>query len=336
MRRALFATFALLFLLIPAFASAAQKQEDHDNQAAQLLKHAAQAVRKDTYSGVIMYLRGGEVDTLKVLHRYHDGKQEERLVSLSGPAREVIRKGNKVTSILPDQKLVLVSERPRNSLLGNISHFSVQKLEANYRVIDKGKARTAGRDSRVVEIRPRDEYRYGYRMVIDSKKYLPLQLELLKGDQQLEQMMFSAIAFPDSLPDSDFIPSYNVSGFRIVQHQAVRISKDQADGSEMGWHADELPSGFSLAESGVRKVSPNVTLRQFLYTDGVATVSVFIAPAGLRAPLKGLTSMGAVHAYGRIVDHTQITVVGEVPSITAKTIAEHMVKGTGGSKASGG
>src|SRR5699024_11264647 len=123
---------------------------------------------------------------------------------------------------------------------------------------------------------------------------------------------------------TDFIPSYNVICISIFKHQAVLISKDQADGSEMGWHADELPSGFSLAESGVRKVSPNVTLRQFLYTDGVATVSVFIAPAGLRAPLKGLTSMGGVHAYGRHVDPTPNTVGGAVPRSTAKATAQPM------------
>jgi sigma-E factor negative regulatory protein RseB len=65
-----------------------------------------------------------------------------------------------------------------------------------------------------------------------------------------------------------------------------------------------------------------------LFTDGVATVSAFVAPAGLRKPLQGATTMGAVNAYGHVVGETQITVVGEVPARTVKRIAENLVRET--------
>lgn len=325
-------------LLAPALATAADSaQHEHQVSAAKLLEQASQAVRLETYRGIIVYLRGSSTDTLKVLHRYHNHQQQERLVSLSGPEREVIRKGSKVTSILPGRKLVLMSERANSGLLGNISHFSAKQLKSDYHIEDKGMSRTAGRDARVLYIRPDDKFRYGYRMVIDVKTHLPLQLDLLEGGDKLEQMMFSSISFPKSIPDSQFLPTYDVSGFRIVRHQSVQIDKGkQHSDPEQAWHATDLPHGFKLAESGIRQITPKASVRQLLFTDGVAAVSVFIAPVGLRAPLKGATSMGAVNAYGRIVDKTQITVVGEVPAVTARRIAEHMTRnGKSTSSASG-
>ncbi len=59
-----------------------------------------------------------------------------------------------------------------------------------------------------------------------------------------------------------------------------------------------------------------------VYTDGLASVSIFVEPASSDAmPLRGLSRMGAVHAFGREVDGHQVTVVGEVPAATVKHIA---------------
>ncbi|KEZ77720.1 MucB/RseB [Salinisphaera hydrothermalis C41B8] len=312
-------------MIAPALAASPKKGDD-SAQAIDLLSQASDAVRRETYSGVIVYLRHGDADTLKIVHRYHDHMEEERLVSLSGQAREIIRKGDKVTSILPDHKLVLVSEHPPKSLLGSVSHFSPKQLRANYKVLDLGTTRTAGRDCHVIAIQPRDKYRYGYKMLIDSKTELPLKLDLLDHGKRLEQMMFTDVSFPKTISDSEFVPSYDVRGFRIVRHQAVHVAESPSDEPEEQWKATDLPPGFKLAEDGVRQLTPNASVRQMLFTDGVATVSAFIAPAGLRAPLKGATRMGAVNAYGDIVGNTQITVVGEVPAITARRIAENLVQ----------
>lgn len=325
MTRALTAFLVLLGLVAPAAAASHDKGDD-SAKAIDLLSQASGAVRRETYKGVIVYLRQGEADTLKVVHRHHDHREEERLVAMSGQTREVIRKGDKVTSILPDHQLVLISKHPPKNLLGSVSHFSPKKLQANYKVVDLGTTRTAGRDARIIAIRPRDKYRYGYRMLIDDKTHLPLKLDLLDHGKRLEQMMFTDVAFPDAISDSEFVSSYDVHGFRIVRHQAVHVAESTSDEPEEAWHAEDLPAGFELAKDGVRQLTSNAAVRQMLFTDGVATVSAFIAPAGLRAPLKGASRMGAVNAYGDIVDETQITVVGEVPATTARHIAENLVR----------
>lgn len=291
------------------------------------MQQAAQAVRRENYRGVIAYLRSDDVETLKIVHRYHKDREEERLVSLSGQDREIIRKGDKVTSILPEQKVVLISEHPAKGLLGNVSDFSTSRLKGNYAVQGKGKARVAGRTVRIVLIKPCDEYRYGYRMFVDTRTALPLKLELIDHDKRLEQMMFTAIAFPDEFDEDDFATDYDVHDYRVVRHQSIDVDdQEKEEPDDKQWSASDLPSGFELAQEGVRQLTQDASVHQMLFTDGVATVSAFVAPAGLRAPLRGATRMGAINAYGDIVDDTQITVVGEVPAATARRIAKGLIK----------
>ncbi|MDA3921534.1 MAG: MucB/RseB C-terminal domain-containing protein [Salinisphaera sp.] len=325
MTRALIA-FILWFGLIGGATAATNGQPAKDpTSAIQLLANASQAVRHESYRGVLVYLRHGQLDTLKVVHRFHNHHEQERLLSLTGPPREVIRDGNQVTSILPSHKLVLISQHAPKSLLGSVTRFSTKQLRAHYKVVDKGTERFAGRSCRVISIQPRDRYRYGYRMLIDQQKQLPLKLELRQGNKVLEQLIFTEISFPKSIPGKDFLATYDVSGFRVVKHEAIHV-QDQASVPEDDWKAKDLPPGFELAEDGVRQVTKHGFVRQMLFTDGVATVSAFIAPAGLRAPLKGATRMGAVNAYGDVVGDMQITVVGEVPAVTARKIAQNLIR----------
>ncbi|MBH04085.1 MAG: hypothetical protein CMP08_08190 [Xanthomonadales bacterium] len=328
MTRTLVASAVLLCTAVTASPVSAASQTHGSSSASpiRLLSDAAAAVRKVTYRGTIVYLRSGDVDTVQVVHRLHDGTEQERLVSQSGEAREVIRKGDEVTSILPERKLVLISEHAPKTLLGSVAHFSPDQLKTYYNVAVEGPSRFAGRTCRIVSIEPTDDYRYGYRMWVDKQTDLPLKLSLRYNGDRLEQLMFTDIAFPETVPDDAFISSYDVRGFKVVRHQSVHLADDTADDNSPNWHIRNLPPGFRLAENGVRQVTPDASVRQMLFTDGVATVSAFIAPAGLRAPLNGATRMGAVNAYGNIVGNSQITVVGEVPAVTAKRIAENLVR----------
>ncbi|MBO9471570.1 MucB/RseB C-terminal domain-containing protein [Endozoicomonas sp. G2_2] len=326
MTRALSA-FLWLFVFT-ALAGTAHAADDAPSKSSlnDLLGNASQAVRSENYRGILVYLREGQLDTLRVIHRYSDGLEQERLVSLTGQPREVIRRGGVVTSILPNSEVVLISRHKRESLLGSVAQFSAERMREHYTVSDMGQRRLADRIGRLVRIEPRDAFRYGYRMLIDEQTRLPLKLDLMRDNEVLEQLMFTQIDFPDAIADSEFEPGYDIEGFRVVKHQAVQVEDKPV--SEDAWKPTDLPPGFELAEDGVRRVTESGFVRQMLFTDGVATVSAFIAPAGLRKPLEGATTMGAVNAFGHVVEDTQITVVGEVPAVTVEQIARNLVRET--------
>src|SRR5699024_12826733 len=55
------------------------------------LEKAADAVRTGNYRGVVVYLRGETMNTLRIVHRFNKGEEQERLVAMSGRPREIIR-----------------------------------------------------------------------------------------------------------------------------------------------------------------------------------------------------------------------------------------------------
>ena len=64
-----------------------------------------------------------------------------------------------------------------------------------------------------------------------------------------------------------------------------------------------------------------------VYSDGLAAVSVYIERSDPESsPETGFRQLGTTHAFSRLADDMLITVVGDVPSITVRTIADAVVK----------
>ena len=144
----------------------------------------------------------------------------------------------------------MISEHAPKTLLGSVAHFSPEQLKTYYNVAVDGTTRFAGRTCRIVSIKPTDDYRYGYRMWVDKQTDLPLKLSLRYDGDRLEQLMFTDVAFPKSVPDDAFVSSYDVRGFKVVRHQSVHLADDTADDNSPNWHIRNLPPGFRLAENG--------------------------------------------------------------------------------------
>jgi sigma-E factor negative regulatory protein RseB len=62
-----------------------------------------------------------------------------------------------------------------------------------------------------------------------------------------------------------------------------------------------------------------------VFSDGLASVSVFVEPAeATDKKLSGLSRMGAAHAFTVISGDQQVTAVGEVPPATVERIARSL------------
>lgn len=314
--------FCLAAILVASSASAAPENADSTSSPSELLIAATKAIQSASYRGTIINLQADDRNVLRIFHRRENGVEQQRLVAMTGPVREIIRKGSKVISILPSKEVVLISHQRRKGALGRLTQVTVKEIKQSYTLKMGGVQRIASRFCRVLRIIPRDKYRYGYRLALDKKTHLPLKLELVNDQRVLERLMFARIRFEKTMPDRLFTSQYKLKGYRVIKHRAIEKSGEKTSAPK--WTATRLPPGFERVASGVRKVSKNAVVRQILYSDGLASVSAFIAPAGLRAPLKGSTSRGSVHAYGRQVDDRQVTVVGQVPTVTVKLIAKHL------------
>jgi sigma-E factor negative regulatory protein RseB len=242
----------------------------------------------------------------------------ERLVSQSGSGRELVRENDEVVVYLPDQKLAIIERRPsRSDLLGALPPFE-DEMDSWYKVAYVGRETALLGRAAVIAVRPLDGYRFGYRLWIDEDSHMPVRSELSDaGGKVVERLRFTQLTFQDDIPDSAFEPALDRSKLRWVR-QAPQIADESP-----GWRAAQVPPGFRLSVSGLQVVAGSSTpVRHLVYSDGLASVSVFIQqPVPGKAPVEGSGRSGVASAFSTVVQGHQVTVVGEVPPRTLKVFA---------------
>ncbi len=311
-----------------------------------------QALETRNYDGTFFHLSEGHVETMRIVHRVRAGRVTERLQSLDGSGREFVRKNDELTCYLPDQHTVLVEPRQDHGpFLGSLPKFGADVNEF-YRIDALPNSRVLGRPARVISVTPKDQYRFGYRLWLDENTAMPLKTQLCDSHGQvIEQILFARLEMPDNIPDSDLTPAVRTEGMRWV-HQGP--SPDSASPQLSSFRASELPPGFRLTVAGGHTLGgATVPAAHLVYSDGLATVSVFVeaprdaalpvaktSPDGKpvaddkpgspsEAPLQGLAKVGSGFAYSTVVQGHQVTAVGEVPAETVEFIA-HSVKSYSG------
>ena len=313
-------TIAVLLGLAAPLAQAADAQV--------LFARMHQAGRSLDYEGTFVYQHGDQLESLRIIHKAGTGGVRERLVSLNGAPREIIRTDSEVRCYLPDENAVLIEHRRAdNRNFPALLPDSLALLKGNYMIRAGKEGRVAGHKAVSVRIKPRDAYRYGYLLWVDEASGLLLKASLLdERGEVIEQYMFTQVSIGGPIPESELKPQYPAKG--IVWQRADDETRVSSTGQ---WTATRLPDGFTLSARIVRMLpARKQPVEHLVYSDGLAVVSVFVEKAGDEArpnALSGLTHMGAAHAFGKVVDGHQVTVVGEAPALTVDMIGESVRSG---------
>ena len=109
----------------------------------------------------------------------------------------------------------------------------------------------------------------------------------------------------------------------------VRYHSGDASGNmvaDVEWQLSSIPDGFRR-QSALKREIPETGryIQQLVYTDGLASLSIFIEKLSSSPSLLGGTSMGAVNAYIRVLDDYSVTAIGEVPALTVRRVAESVI-----------
>lgn len=304
-------TFAVL-----AFAA---KAADSAAQARGILEQMSRATKALNYEGTFVWLRGSEAATMRIVHKVDDKGEHERLVTLTGTSKEIVRHGNEVTCTIPGDRRVVVQKKPPRDPLGPAWHQPIAKIAEFYDFSVLGGDRVAGRPAWVVAILSSDPDRYSYRLWIDSSTYLLLKSQVIGiEDSVLEQVLFTALETPVQIPDSALEPTVSGQGYTFYLNDGP-----SAPEIDDGWMVSWLPRGFAMDEHKMHEMPENRRLvNHQVYSDGLASVSVYIEKsAGPMLSGSGHSSMGAINTYSTMRAGHQITVVGEVPASTVRQIA---------------
>ncbi|MBV1877230.1 MAG: MucB/RseB C-terminal domain-containing protein [Pseudomonadales bacterium] len=287
-----------------------------DAEASYWLEKMNYALHQASYQGTFIYMRGKRFDTVKVVHYVNDGTEFERMVNLTGEEREIIRINEQADCYHPaDGEFKQVHDVPMGPFTHNFSK-SISENQSSYRISLHGKDRIAGRSAIRLSISPRNSDRYGYRLWLDEESGLLLKSDLVNQGRVLELFQFSSVEIGQPIEESQFHSALQDVG---RSHSLARTEPQMtASTSKMKpkWRATWVPPGFKQVQTQFAN--------RLSFTDGVATVSIFVDRSGESTMVNMQTSLGATVVLTRQIESSaqQVTVVGEVPLDTAKRVAE--------------
>lgn len=305
--------FFVVFLLSIGVASA----RESDLNAQQVLAKMNRAMDVLNYQGTVAFLKNGKLEPMRYVHAVENGVQQERLLSLNSPLREIIREAGKVSCLFKETRQTIVDHRPfERSFLVEVPR-NLDALGDIYQFEIAGEEDVAMLPSYVVAIQPKDNARYPRKIWVEKQRFLPLKVVVYDNSGVLlEQVVFTEIEVKDSLPFVDVKFLDAVYPAKHI-HQLPTQSSDQA-----AFVLTSLPKGFRevfFARKPMHNAEQPVD--HLLLSDGFTSVSIYMENKSA-AMQPGLQSVGAVNSYSRTISNYQLTVMGEVPADTVKSIAE--------------
>lgn len=300
--------FCGLLLAVAVNVNAEERQVSLD-----WLKIVAFAAHQTDYSGVFVYQYDNRVETSHITHIVEADGEYEKLESLDGPKRKIIRHHGQVWGYI-NYKMVQVDSQQVRIRFPALLPEQISTLSANYRAERIGVARVAGYNAQVILFEPKDNLRYAHKIWAHTDSGLLLKAAVL-GDknQTIEQYAFTQLQIGGNI-DRSWIGT-------TAPDNSLPVSPEVIKGGtpvNSGWAVDALPAGFKKTMEIQRPMRGRHTpVTQIVFSDGLSAISVFIEPdEGDEDNVSGLSSRGAVNLYHKAVAGHLFTVVGEVPART--------------------
>lgn len=278
-----------------------------------------EASRVSAYVGTFVVSASGTLSSARIWHVCDGEQQVERIEALSGAPRSTFRRNELVQTFLPERRLVIVENRESLGLFPNLLSASDASLAQFYRVRVIGSERVAGLETEIVQLRPVDHLRFGYRVWTEKKSGLVVKLQTLDAQGHvLEQVAFSELQLDVPLSMSKLTQMMdNTAGYRIEKPEMLKTTA-----AAEGWRLKQAVPGFQPMScykrllGTVADASREHTL-QWIFSDGLASVSLFIEAFDARRHTQaGSTVMGSTYTLTRRLGLWWVTAIGEVPHQT--------------------
>jgi len=279
-------------------------------------------MRNLSYQGNFVYIHENQLESMSIFHIKNESGESERLLSLNGEARVVIRDNKNLTCIWPSSRKVVVDNSRQNTFSPLFIPDDIVRIGQHYEMSMAGEGRVANHDAVIVHIVPKDEFRYGLKLWINADNGLLLKSNLInERNEVVEQVMFTNIDLLSEIEQSQMfkLPEIDKSFSMVRYHSGDAVETVEAD---MTWQFTNLPAGFRKESALKRMVGDTGRfIQQMVYTDGLASLSVFIEKQTTQTA-QGETSMGAVNGFIFLIDNYSVTAIGEVPAATVRQVAE--------------
>lgn len=282
-----------------------------------------EASRQRAYKGTLVVSTGTAMSASRIWHVCDGNQQMERIETLTGAPRTTVRRNNDVITFAPDEKVAWVERRESLGLFPELLRTPANQIPKFYGVRERGAERVAGYLSDVIDIVPKDGFRFGYRVWSEQRSGLVLKLQTVDAaGKVLEQMAYTELQMNAPVRMDKLAKLMNdTRGYQVHRPVSIKTSPEK-----QGWQMKEGVPGFLLSGCHTREidVSQDVPASvQCVYSDGLASVSLFIESQGPeRVAEPAMSVIGATHSMTRSVGTYEVTVLGEVPPATLGRFAQ--------------
>lgn len=288
------------------------------------LKTMAFAAHQVNYSGTFVYQSGGEVEVSRITHVADQHGEHERLESLDGAKREVIRNNEQVWLYLGDRKVKMEKRRAERAFPALLPD-QISALKENYFIHHGEEDRVAGFHAHTVTFQPKDGLRYSHKMWAHADTGLLLKAAVLdERGHVIEQYAFTQLNIGGDVDKNWIVSSKSTATYMAQKLHLAPLPKLEPLPEVEDWKIDAMPNGFKkvLAMRRTMRDKP-LPVTHLIYSDGLVGISVFIEEKSPGMPLNpGLSSQGAVQIYSKLMGSRLVTVVGEVPPRTLIQVAD--------------
>ncbi|OSZ67543.1 MucB/RseB C-terminal domain-containing protein [Hydrogenophaga sp. IBVHS2] len=277
-----------------------------------------EASRMRAYTGTLVVTAGASMSASKIWHVCDGTRQMERVDTLTGEPRTTLRRDNEVITFIPESRTAVVEKRESLGLFPDMLRTPENLIPGFYSVRELGHQRVAGHLADMVEILPKDDLRFGYRIWSEQGTGLVVKLQTL-GPQGavLEQVAFTELQLDAPVSMEKLAASMkDTRGYEVVR-PALKKTTPEAQ----GWRLKEPVPGFSSMSCHVREsetpAKGGSAPMQWVFSDGLASVSLFVEPYDPRQHVQEkAATMGATQSVSRRVGEYWVTALGEVPRAT--------------------
>jgi len=304
----------VVLLLSMSFSAVAEESDS----AKVWLERLSNSLNKLNFSTSFVVVKNNQAQPYHWFHGVDkNGKELEILSLLNGPRRDILRKGNVVSYIEPELPPYSVTSQKISGPIPAILAGDISQLEKSYDFISVGRSRVLGRPAQLIRIEAKNGHRYAYWLWLDQQSSMLLKLSVVtKQGQQLEQIQFTHLDITDK-------PSESVLQLHETELPVLVDIPEEYQQQQLHWDVNWLPEGFTQINSNRHKISLTKQPVEFvLFSDGLVDISIYVNGSKEKQRNADFAMDGATLVLNQVVKGIEVSIVGKIPSQTAKAIAD--------------
>lgn len=278
-----------------------------------LMNRMVEAFSTLSYEGVFVRSHDSQMNSMQVRHSVIDGVEYESLLDLDGEKIEVIRIDDSVICVYPNMSFANNTD-PITTPFKRFKEFNGERLQKGYDFLVTKQGLVAGRRAQKLELRPRDQYRYGHVFWLDIETGFMLKHDTLKSSGKVvDRVQFTSLNVSPNLDKNDFVPRMGTYAEHVIEVTPKSVVSN--------WVFDWLPAGFAPVWRGARQINDRASM--MLVSDGMTSISIFIEATDERKPLTVMTMGTTIAGEKTSMMNGKpylLTAVGEVPDATIRKL----------------